>query len=663
MIFMTERVKKLYDLLKSKEYRNFRQERENPDLSSFDFTTATENVVKTIDEETPVIFDGDNFGFNRCSNIRFSAGVGNLTPNYSRVITKGFDAMLNQIKENLKQPDLTRKQIDFGLGAISQIEAMLRLCDRYKEAAPMGSKLKKALETIPRKGATSFYEACLFVKICIFSLRIGGGSHIGLGRFDQYMYPFFEQDLSNGKTREELLEILEELFISINFDTDRYPGIQLGDNGQSMVLGGYDLDGNDMYNDLSQLCMEASLELSLIDPKINLRVNKTTPIERLEFATKLTKKGLGFPQYCNDDVVIPGLIALGYSPEDAANYTVAACWEYIPSGCGADFPNIETFDFPKIVSDVIHEKLGSCQTMADLLEYVKKAIHKECDYLMAEPKERPWLFRPNIMISLFVDGCIETLSDFFHGGAKYMNFGCHGAGISTAADSLAAIKKVIFDDKSLTKAELLESLDSNFEECEEIRNLLLSCPKMGSNDDYVDDLAAFIMETFSSYLNGKPNEHGGIWRAGTGSAMEYINKGKECPATADGRYQGSPYSSSFSPSPDANVDGLLSVIMSFTKFDMKKVVNGGPLTIEIHDTVLRNEMGIQKTARLVSEFIKRGGHQLQLNSINRDVLLDAQKHPENYPNLIVRVWGWSGYFNELDVKYQNHIIKRTEFMI
>ncbi len=660
---MTENVKKLYDLLKSKEYRKWRKEQENPDLSCYDFPTMTERIVETIDKEEPVIFDGDNFGFNRCSNIRFSAGVGNLTPNYSRVISGGFDAMLDQIKENLKKLNLSRKQMDFGTGAINQIEAILRLCDRYRDAAPEGSKLKKALETIPRKGATSFYEACLFMKICIFAIRIGGGAHIGLGRFDQYMYPFYKNDIQMGATRDELLATLEEFFISINFDADRYPGIQLGDNGQSMVLGGYDLSGNDMYNELSQLCMEASLELSLIDPKINLRVNKTTPIERLEFATRLTKKGLGFPQYCNDDVVVPGLIALGYAPEDAANYTIAACWEYIPSDCGADFPNIETFDFPKVVGDTIHKKLDECGTMAELLECVKTAIHNECDVLMAEPAERPWLFRPNIMVSLFVDGCIESLSDFFHGGAKYMNFGCHGAGISTAADSLAAVKKTVFDDKSLTKTQLLDALNTNFEGCENIRNLLLSCPKMGSNDDFVDNLAAFLLETFSSYLNGKPNDHGGIWRAGTGSAMEYIRRGEECPATADGRYDVSPYSSSFSPSPDANVDGLLSVIMSFTKFDMKKIINGGPLTIEIHDTVLRNEMGIQKTARLISEFIKRGGHQLQLNSINRDVLLDAQKHPENYPNLIVRVWGWSGYFNELDVKYQNHIIKRTEFKI
>ena len=660
---MTEKTRKLYDLLKSKEYRKLREERNTPEFINEPLSAMTERIVEVIDAETPVIFEGDDMGFNRCSTIRFCNNVGNLVPNYGRVISGGFDLMIDQIKESLNKPELSQRQTEFGLGGIRQLEAILRLCDRYKDAASEGSKLKIALETIPRKGATTFYEACLFMKICIFTLRICGGAHITLGRLDQYLYPFYKHDVENGASHEELLETLEELFISINFDTDLYLGVQLGDNGQSMVIGGYDLEGNDMYNDLSQLCMEASLELSLIDPKLNLRVNKNTPIERLEFATQLTKKGLGFPQYCNDDIVIPGMIALGYDPEDAVNYAVAACWEYIPSNNGADYPNVVTMDFPNVIASAIKEHLADCETMENLKEYVVEAIHKECDIVMKQPMEFPWVTRPNIMVSLFVDGCIESLANIFEGGAKYTNFGCHGPGISTAADSLAAVKKTIFDDKTLTKAELLKALDSNFEGCEDIRNLLLSCPKMGSNDDYVDDLAAFIMETFSSYLNGKPNGHGGVWRAGSGSAMEYIRKGEECPATADGRYERTPYSSSFSPSPDANVDGLLSVIMSFTKFDMTKIINGGPLTIEIHDTVLRNEMGIKKTARLVSEFIKHGGHQLQLNSINRDVLLDAQKHPENYPNLIVRVWGWSGYFNELDVKYQNHIIKRAEFKI
>ena len=159
-------------------------------------------------------------------------------------------------------------------------------------------------------------------------------------------------------------------------------------------------------------------------------------------------------------------------------------------------------------------------------------------------------------------------------------------------------------------------------------------------------IANELMSHFGKYLNGKPNGLGGIWRAGTGSAMEYIHSAKKCPATADGRHAGAPYPSSFSPSLEFRPDGLLSVIQSFTKHDMTDIINGGPLTIEIHDTVLRNDIGIKKTAALVKAFIDLGGHQLQINSINRDRLLDAQAHPENYPNLVVRVWGLQLAFKE-----------------
>ena len=186
---------------------------------------------------------------------------------------------------------------------------------------------------------------------------------------------------------------------------------------------------------------------------------------------------------------------------------------------------------------------------------------------------------------------------------------------------------------------------------------------MGNNDDRADMLGCFLMECFSSHLNGKPNSRGGVFRAGTGSAMDYVLAAQRCGATPDGRHAFTPYASSYSPSPIARLKGPLSNIQSFTKFDMKKICNGGPFTIEIHDTVFRNSEGEKKVAMLVKSYIDLGGHQIQINAINREILLDAQKNPEKYPNLIVRVWGWSGYFNELDTVYQEHIIKRMEFTV
>ena len=425
------------------------------------------------------------------------------------------------------------------------------------------------------------------------------------------------------------------------------------------MLGGFDKEGNSVYNELSDMCMDASLELNLIDPKINLRVGKNTPRHIFIKATHLTKKGLGFPQYCNDDIVVPGLVELGYDIDDAINYVVAACWEYIIPGCGADYPNIRTMNFPLIVSNVVKERLSACNRFEELMRYVEQAIENECDQFVNTCRG---VTITTPLLSVFTDSCTRNLLDMWHGGAKYLNFGCHGAGIANAADALCAIKTCVFEKKSITADVLIDTLDSNFEGNEDIRNLLRACPKMGNNDDNADDIASRLMWCFSKNMNNRPNNIGGVWRAGTGSAMEYIKSAAKCPATADGRKASEPYSSSFSPSLDVKTSGLLSIMQSFTKFDMTKIINGGPLTLEIHDSVFRNDIGVEKIAQLVEAFIALGGHQLQLNAINRETLLDAQKHPEKYPNLIVRVWGWSGYFNELDTKYQNHIIRRCEYL-
>ena len=474
------------------------------------------------------------------------------------------------------------------------------------------------------------------------------------------MFKYLAADLERGVSEEMLFEILEDFFISINIDADIFYGAQQGDNGMSMVLGGRDAEGNDRYNLLSQMCLQAAMELELIDPKINLRVDKNTPLERYEFATKLTKKGLGFPQYCNDDVVIPGLVKLGYDYKDACEYTVAACWEFIIPGKGFDIPNIHRVNFPKAVELATNERLLSCESFEEFLEEVKKYIEAEC-CLIAEAsiknreKATPYL-------SVFVDDCIERGLDVSEGGAVYNNYGAHGVGISTAADIIAAVKKAVFEDKFCTKEQLLEAIEDNFKSDTVLRNYLLSCPKMGNNDDYVDEFAGVVIDVFAEVFARYKNHLGGILRPGTGSAMEYVRCAKLVGATADGRRKGDAFGSSFSPSVIAKMNGPLSCIQSFSKHDLTKAINGGPLTMEIHDNTFRNEDGIQKVAALVKTYISLGGHQLQLNAINREVLLDAQKHPELHKNLIVRVWGWSGYFNELDVEYQNHIIKRTEFM-
>lgn len=682
---MTERVSRMLHTMKSRAYRKKRVSY-FWDLPGFweknEYEQSTWFLTAFLERQEPVIHESDIFGFNRhlidrpgvdarshtkIDGQMFYERFSNICPAFDKMIDRGMDSVLRELAE--KEQSAQGENLLFCQAAKAQLEAVLRLCDRYREhAKAIGcTELYEALCRVPRQKPTGLYEALVFQKILVFALRCGHSKHLTFGRFDQYMYPYYLADKAAGKTDGELLELIELYFISLNLDSDLYPGVQQGDNGQSMVLGGYDLQGNSQYNELTKLCMEASLALTLIDPKINLRVNKTTPDEIYELGTQLTKQGLGFPQYCNDDVIIPGLIKLGYRPEDAAEYAVAACWEPIIPGFGADVPNEIPFSFPLELSKTI-ATLDDCTDTATLLDAFDRQTQVRCDEIIATYStfetyyfKRPMPVSP--LISLMMEGCLETCTDIARFGTRYYNCGAFGAGLSTAADSVAAIEKYVIQEKSIDWATLKNALDANFEGFTELRNLLLSGPKMGGNVQRPQEIGAMLMESYIRHLNGKPNGIGGLWRCGTGSAQFYIYDSANCPASADGRKAGEPYACSFSPAPGARVAGPLSVIRAFTSFDLSDCINGGPLTMELHHNVFRNTEGEQKVARLVKLFILSGGHQLQLNALNRETLLDARLHPENHRDLVVRVWGWSGYFCELDSQFQEHILARTQYSV
>lgn len=668
---MTQRIQTLLHILKDESYKAHREYRE------VTITAAEEQLPPLmrdavifkamLESERPYVLDGDRMGFNRSNSAYYLTpgadgqrsmvwGQGNVIPDYETVLTRGMDPLVTEVKEKLADCDSSQRE--FLEAALLTLEAALSFADRCREDARRAGaqELYRCLCRVPHQGAETLLDACVFLKFIIFTLRCNRNIHIPLGRFDKYMRPYYSSDLAAGKSREELLEVIQEFFLSINFDSDLYQGIQKGDDGQSLVLGGCG-----SFDDFSHLCMEASLELNLIDPKINLRVDKNTPDELYEFATLMTKQGMGFPQYCNDDIVIPGLMALGYPKEDAENYAVAACWEFIIPGKGMEFPNAATMNFPKVVREATMADLEGSESFEAFLDAVRQRLIEECEDVMRQAEKRPKI--PSPYLSVFLDSCIASGRDHSQDGAIYNNLGLHGAGISTAADSLAAIREVIYESREITKAQLLAALETNFEGNGALRNRLLSCPKMGNKDPRADHMGYFLMDVFSGYVNCKPSRRGGIFRAGTGSAQKYWHVAKDIGATPDGRLAYQPYASSFSPSLEARLSGPLSCIQSFTGFDLRKICNGGPLTLELHDTVFRNDQGIRKAAMLVKAFVHLGGHQLQLNCVNREVLLDALEHPENHKNLIVRVWGWSGYFNELDLPFKQHIIRRTEFKL
>ena len=568
--------------------------------------------------------------------------MSNLSPNYEDAIRYGL------LEKQKTADEYGRRMID----------AIIDLSDRYRSEAKKQGKdeLAKALEQIPRYGARSFYEALQFFRILHFSLWLEGNYHNTVGRFDKYMYPYLKADMEKGLyTEDTALELLEDFFLSFNKDSDLYPGVQQGDNGQSMVLGGVDENGNEVFNLLSELCLKASHNLLLIDPKINLRVSKNTPLSVYEKGTELTKAGLGFPQYSNDDIVIDGLIKLGYSPEDARNYVVAACWEFIIPKVGADVANIGALSFPKVIDRCLHRDLEHCKSFDAFVDSVHKEIQRECDALCDSIKNL-W-FVPSPFMNILIDGGVYE-------GAKYNNFGFHGTGIATAADSLAAIEKYVYHDKTISKRELIEAVDSDFAKHDSLLPMLrYEAPKMGNNDDQADQKAVLLLHMFGESLKGKKNCRGGVYRAGTGSAMYYLWHANEIGASPDGRRKGEPFGTNFSASLFAKINGPFSVVKSFTKPNYKEAINGGPLTLEFAASMFEGEDCIRKVAMLVKSFIDLGGHQLQLNAVNTKTMEDAQLHPENHRQLVVRIWGWSAYFVELDKEYQDHVMRRQQYSV
>lgn len=646
---------------------------------------AKERILYVLNNERPVVFKDEKIAFMRTVPVlpelftkdeieelkkthwlHEQGEVCNINVDYTMLLKTGFDAKRKEVLE-LADKFKNNNEVDkaeYLLIVESILSAVQDLANRYREEAIKvgNTTVADTLSRIPAKAPSNFIEALQMFRIIHYTMWAGHNYHNTIGRFDQYMYPYFKKDLDNGVYDEDsIFELLEEFFLTFNRDSDLYTGMQQGDNGQSMVLGGLNQDGSDSYNLLSEMCLKASLELKLIDPKINLRVNSNTPLSTYILGSQLTKQGLGFPQYSNDDVVIPCLLKWGYNPEDAYNYVVAACWEFIVPGKALDIPNIEAISFAKAVADATCKDLLKCNSYDEFLVCLKDRIKEQIDDI--EEKLKNLFVFPAPFMSLMTEGAIEKAKDVSL-GAKYNNYGLHGTGVATCADSLEVIDRYVFNEKSISKEHLIDCINNNFENDKDLlTKLRYHTPKMGNNEDCVDNRAVWILDTYADLLEGRINERGGIFRPGTGSAMYYVWHSNDIPATPDGRLKGENLSANYSPSLFIRANGPTSIIKSFAKPNLGRVANGGPLTVEFSDSVFRNDEAIEKVALFVKSFMDMGGHQLQLNTVNRDILVDAQKHPENYKNLIVRVWGWSGYFVELDKVYQDHIMKRMELSI
>ncbi|MCK4746746.1 MAG: pyruvate formate lyase family protein, partial [Bacteroidales bacterium] len=358
------------------------------------------------------------------------------------------------------------------------------------------NEIAAILNRVPANPPGTFHEALQFIRLVHSIVWLSGHYHVGLGRFDQYMWPYLKEDLLEGRIDMKNAEdLLAEFFISLNKDSDLYPGVQQGDNGQTLMIGGITKEGLDGVNELTYMVLRVARDVAMIDPKINLRISKDTDLELLALAAELTRMGLGFPQYSNDDVVIPALNAHGYKLEDARNYTVAACWEFIIPGKGMEVVNIGAVSLPAAVDEGIRKVLSNNGTFEDIISCTTDNIQLQVNNLVEHYRKLD--LPPAPFYSVLMNGYLETGRDLSK-GLDYNNFGIHGACTSNAADALAAVKRYVFDEKSVKPDSLIYALDNNFEHMEELRQRLSGNElKVGNNNDYVDDFLISLLDIFA----------------------------------------------------------------------------------------------------------------------------------------------------------------------
>lgn len=695
---LTERIEKLRDFTQQRQYKQYRTFIGTDYMRilkklNYNLTQRNAYILGVMcRSEDPIVFKDEKIGFIRTKkNIpsyynnkilkkyygkkkgRVFEPFHNICPDYSILLNDGILSKKERAQELLKTTKNKDEKI-FLNSVINSINSVLFLADRYRIAALScgNNKLAELFSKVPAYPAQNFHEALQSIRYISSIFNMADNYQLGFGRMDQYLYPLYKKDIESGVlTKNNAKELLEEFFISLNKDTDLYRGIQQGDNGQSVMLGGCKPeDGTSAVNELTYLILEVSRNLKLIDPKINLRIDSNTPLDLLELGCELTKVGLGFPQYSNDEVVIPALVKKGYSVEDARNYTVAACWEFIIPGKGIEIVNQGAVSFPYAVDWAFEKTMKSFGSFSipKFRDSIKKSIDKQVKDIITK---RDIKTLPSPFTSLFFNGSLESKQDASV-IAKYKNIGIHGAGSANATDAIAAIK-TIFEKFGINGLkELLIAKQKNFEGYEDLkRELQEKMPKVGNANSLVDDELAFLFDCFADVADKYSNKERKI-RAGSGSAMFYIWLTDEnfkwafepkVKATADGRLNGEPLSTSLAPSHGIKVDGVLSVLKSYSKIDYSRIVNGGPITIELSPSVFNSDEGIKKLAQLIKYFVQIGNQELQLNVLDASVLEDAIKHPEKHKNLIVRVWEWSGYFTELAPEYQRHVLNRHKYNI
>jgi len=621
-----------------------------------------------------------------------------------KIYHKGFSDFIQDIEKNIQNLDYLNdteaydKQEELKAMLICA-KAIIRFAERYAEKAlemadteknPRRKKeLKKIAEVclyVPANSPRDFWEALQmywFVHIGVIS-ELNTWDSFNPGRLDQHLYPFYKKGLEKRTlTQEKAKEPLECFWVKFNNQpAPPKVGVTLAESGTytdftNINNGGLKVDGSDGVNDLTYLILDVIDEMRLLQPSTNIQLSKKSPDRFLKRAGEIIRKGWGQPSVFNTEEVIEEMLRQGKSLEDARCGGTSGCVE---TGAFGKESYILTgyFNLVKVLEITLNngidpqtgKKIGietgeatQFSSFKELMAAFKRQLHHFIDIKIRGNNiiERLYAtYMPAPFLSIIISDCIEKGKDYNAGGARYNTDYIQGVGIGTITDSLSAIKYHVFDQKNINMEELKEVLKGNFIGHEEIRQLFLNkTPRYGNDDDYADDIMKLVFNAFYKEVNGRKNTKGGVYRINMLPTTCHIYFGLVVGATPDGRREKQPLSEGISPVQGADRLGPTAVIKSAAKMDQAKT-GGTLLNQKFTPQLLEGEKGIDSLAHLIRAYFKLGGHHIQFNVVSANTLRAAQKEPEKYRNLIVRVAGYSDYFNNLSKTLQDEIISRTE---
>jgi formate C-acetyltransferase len=630
-------------------------------------------------------------------------GVGHLAPDYSRVLSRGLEVIAEEAREQLAALDLTDpaaiRRREFCQAAAIVAEAAIRFARRFAEHAEQMaaaetrpeyraelSEIARICRKVPARPAETFHEALQAFWFVHLIIQIESNGHsISPGRFDQYMTPAYEAGCAAGcLTRDRAQELLDCLWIKFNEIMklrDKTASIGFGGYPlfQNLIVGGQTRDGRDATNELSYLCLEATRRTRLPQPSLSVRIHADTPREFLRAATDLAREGLGLPAFFNDESIVPVLQNMGVPLAEARDYAEVGCVEPQVSGKTNGYYPAGFLNLGKVLTLALHngtdpatgERLGPADPafrgFAGYAEVVA-ALDRQLDHAIRLLvtgvnilDELHGQLAPNPFVSLFVDDCLAQGLAYEQGGAIYNYTGPNSVGLANVADALMAIKRLVFAERRVEMAALLAMLDQDFAGHEGGRLLLLNrAPKYGNDDDEVDGIARGLANRILRGFKQYRNPRGGRYEPGLQSISAHALFRDAVAATPDGRTARMLLADGgISPAQGRDRRGPTAVIRSAAKLDHREASNGTLLNIKLSPESVAGEAGIENLAALIRTYFQLGGQHVQFNVINSAVLRDAQAHPEQYRDLVVRVAGFSVLFTSIDRVLQEDIIERT----